>query len=309
VTIHFVDEGVDTGPIIAQQELQNLDARWPYPKIMKRVFAIAPALFWEAVDWLDQDGFEPLANTPVDEPLRFPTLAEASRYRRRVLRRRRTVEDGPFVTHFLDARRIGKYRRRAYLEMSRGRTRGVSVRVSLLEAAILPIAAFVDWRAERFHTRGIPIVSDDLVSMDGVRPLTSPPEYGGKWPDELGTLAKEAVREYRFRLRECLRAYEFAAAAELSRDMIRRIDDLQARFDCHLAMTRHFVESILRGTHNAPRYAAMSDGDTRRLSRFFAAVQAFGLPIALHIDKQAQPCHRMGIGIIVNDMPPIETPR
>ena len=91
VTIHFVDEGVDTGSIIAQRELQDLDTRRPYPEIMKRVFAIAPALFWDAVDRLGQEGFEPLPNTPVDEPFRFPMLAEARQYRERMRQRRRSV--------------------------------------------------------------------------------------------------------------------------------------------------------------------------------------------------------------------------
>lgn len=91
VTIHFVDEGVDTGSIIAQQELHDVDARWSYPKIMKCVFAIAPNLFWEAVDRFEQEGFEPLPNTPVDEPFRFPTRAEAQQYRERVRQRRRSA--------------------------------------------------------------------------------------------------------------------------------------------------------------------------------------------------------------------------
>ncbi|MBN1669540.1 MAG: hypothetical protein JXR37_00805 [Kiritimatiellae bacterium] len=88
LTIHFVDEGVDTGDIILQKEFADVDPAWPYPRVMRRIMANAPALLWEAVDLLGRADFEPRPQTPVDKPHVFPTLEEARAYRRRLRRRR-----------------------------------------------------------------------------------------------------------------------------------------------------------------------------------------------------------------------------
>lgn len=89
VTIHMVDDGIDTGDIIVQQEFDNIPSTWPYPKVARRLFAEAPALLWKAVDLLGRDEFRPRPQTPVDKPRRFPTMEEARHYRT-LLRRRRS---------------------------------------------------------------------------------------------------------------------------------------------------------------------------------------------------------------------------
>jgi methionyl-tRNA formyltransferase len=89
LTIHLVDEGIDTGPIILQREFRDIDTRWPYPRVMQRIMHTAPALFWTAWDRLNSPGFTPLPNTPVDEPRRFPTTDDVKAYRETMKRRRK----------------------------------------------------------------------------------------------------------------------------------------------------------------------------------------------------------------------------
>jgi folate-dependent phosphoribosylglycinamide formyltransferase PurN len=88
LTIHLVDEGVDTGGIVVQREFRDVDPAWPYPKVMRHILAAAPRLFWNAVERLERPGFEPLPNEPADAPYRFPTLGEARQYRAELRRRR-----------------------------------------------------------------------------------------------------------------------------------------------------------------------------------------------------------------------------
>ncbi|HOX05775.1 MAG TPA: formyltransferase family protein [Planctomycetota bacterium] len=88
LTIHAVDEGVDTGPIILQREFADVDPAWPYPRVMRHLLAGAPELFWSAMERLESPGFVPAAQIPVDEPFRFPTLSEARNYRRVLAGRR-----------------------------------------------------------------------------------------------------------------------------------------------------------------------------------------------------------------------------
>ena len=88
VTVHFVDAGIDTGPIILLRAVAGIDMAWSYPRVMGRLCAEAPGLIWEAVDRLAAPDFEPLPNGPADAPFRFPTLGEARAYRRTLARRR-----------------------------------------------------------------------------------------------------------------------------------------------------------------------------------------------------------------------------
>jgi folate-dependent phosphoribosylglycinamide formyltransferase PurN len=94
VTIHFVDEGIDTGPIVLQQEFADVDPRWTYPRVMHRVCATAPEMIWRALDLLASPDFRPLPNclpdgAPPEKAFAFPSLAEALEYRRRLAMRRR----------------------------------------------------------------------------------------------------------------------------------------------------------------------------------------------------------------------------
>jgi folate-dependent phosphoribosylglycinamide formyltransferase PurN len=82
VTIHLVDEGIDTGEILVQWEAPSVDPRWPFPKVLRYLNEQAPALFWEAIDRLER-GEAPVRQRPGGgrPPARFPTLEEARRYR------------------------------------------------------------------------------------------------------------------------------------------------------------------------------------------------------------------------------------
>lgn len=95
LTIHVVDEGVDTGPIILQEEFRDVDSAWAYPQVMRRLMSEAPALFWKAMDAFECQDFTPKPHLPTDKPRRFPTLEEARQYRRTLSRRRASAAGTP----------------------------------------------------------------------------------------------------------------------------------------------------------------------------------------------------------------------
>ena len=88
VTIHFVDEGIDSGDIILQQEFPEIDPCRSYTEVMNHIQEQAPALFWRAMALIEDDSFVPTPNEPIDEPYLFPTLADAYDYRATMERRR-----------------------------------------------------------------------------------------------------------------------------------------------------------------------------------------------------------------------------
>ena len=70
-------------------------------------------------------------------------------------------------------------------------------------------------------------------------------------------------------------------------------------------MTKHLVESLGLAAMNALDYAERSGGETLKLSRTFIRFQGLGLLGSVGIDRKAQAFHQQGIGIVVNDVPPI----
>jgi folate-dependent phosphoribosylglycinamide formyltransferase PurN len=89
VTIHMVDEGIDTGDLLVQWETTQIPAAWPFPKVLRRLNREAPALFWKAVDLLERgDATTPQPSLAQGRPHRFPSLAEARTYRARLRQRR-----------------------------------------------------------------------------------------------------------------------------------------------------------------------------------------------------------------------------
>lgn len=90
VTIHFVDEGLDSGPIVLQRKF-DMDPRLSYTDILDLLFRHSVPLMLEALDLLKSPKFIPVPNRHEGSPVyAFPTLEEVRAYRR-VLRRRRSV--------------------------------------------------------------------------------------------------------------------------------------------------------------------------------------------------------------------------
>jgi hypothetical protein len=96
-TIHFVDEGIDTGRIILQREFYDIPATLSYPRVLRQLMDRAPEMIWEAIDSLEREGFEPRENNPVDKARRFPGLKSARRYGATMARRRGPLHPGSLV--------------------------------------------------------------------------------------------------------------------------------------------------------------------------------------------------------------------
>lgn len=90
ITIHLVDQGLDTGPIILQRRLE-LDPRLPYAAILDLLFRQSVPPMLEALDLLARPGFVPAENRHQGTTAwQFPTLAEVRRYRQVMALRRRS---------------------------------------------------------------------------------------------------------------------------------------------------------------------------------------------------------------------------
>ena len=89
VTIHFVDEGIDSGPIILQKELQ-IDPCSCYFRVLKSVFDASYAIANEAFNQLEAGTVNLMPNKIEEGSIhRFPTIAELKEYRKIIKERRK----------------------------------------------------------------------------------------------------------------------------------------------------------------------------------------------------------------------------
>lgn len=96
ITIHYVDEGIDSGPIILQKKLQ-IDPCSCYFRVLKSVFDSSFYVLNEALDYL-KDGVIKLKQNKIEEGTlhRFPTIAELKQYRNIINKRRKEGQDNDF---------------------------------------------------------------------------------------------------------------------------------------------------------------------------------------------------------------------
>jgi methionyl-tRNA formyltransferase len=88
VTIHFVNEEIDAGPIIVQKKF-DLDPRLSFAKVLETLFKHSVPLMLEALEKLESPKFEPLPNNyRGTSAYRFPTLEQIQNYRETLGRRR-----------------------------------------------------------------------------------------------------------------------------------------------------------------------------------------------------------------------------
>ena len=213
-----------------------------------------------------------------------------------------------FHQHVQDAIRINRQRRPKYDEMAGRPARRASDLLILTEYLCLPFALGFDRRARRFNEAGIPIVRDDFVSMEGIRDPHDPPT----WTNRAGRGEFEALsaelREYKRCLKDSANAFDFEPVARETGQMLTEVAERETRCEAHFAMVRHMLESIGLAAVNAIRFAELSAGETRSLSRSLLLFEAKGMRTAATLDRRAQEVHALGVGIIVNDLPAIPFP-
>ncbi|HNV69652.1 MAG TPA: hypothetical protein PKO06_08150 [Candidatus Ozemobacteraceae bacterium] len=211
---------------------------------------------------------------------------------------------GGLYEHLDEAIRSHERRLPQYARLTGGLSTPLFRKIARLQRLNLPIAWDIDCRARRFQKQGIPIICGDLVSMNTIAPLDRAPIH------HRSLSAGEAER-LRFSLRslqkqglKLVSANRFRDLAQMTFDLLQTVVRLENQADCHLAMTRHMLESLGLTALHADRYLRQS-ADTAELSRLFLTIQLFPMQECLVTDRKAQACHALGVGVIYNDVPHI----
>jgi hypothetical protein len=208
------------------------------------------------------------------------------------------LKSSAFYDHLKEAIAINSERMSLYAQMSADRSLRISRALIWLEKAALPIAWWIDRRAAKFQQRGIPVVANDFVPMHPLPPFDQAPLYRRLASKALVRQICRDLKKYKREVNAHVRKGRFVEAANISYDALQKLRQIEKEHQCHLAMTRHLIESIGFAALHAPQYA-----EAASLSRTLIWVQMWGLGSGLWLDTWAQPLHQMGVGILVNDLP------
>lgn len=210
-----------------------------------------------------------------------------------------------FAAHVREAIALNRARCPIYSAMSGGVSEDASRALIWSERLTLPWAALLDLRARRFGRRGIGVIRDEFVPMSGARPPTAPPRYRGVADDDQADRLCAVVRRAWDAVDAALGGDDLEGAARAGRAGVRAVARLEAEQGCHWALTKHVLEQIARSASLGARYAVVSDGATRGLTKTLVRSMGLGLLRTARIDRDAQQAHALGVGVVVNDLPPI----
>jgi hypothetical protein len=190
-----------------------------------------------------------------------------------------------------------------YAIKSKGGSLWVSIPLVLSEWSALLAFSFFDLWGMKYNRRGIDIIIGDFVPMAKVNSADTPLRHSGVASAQEHKTLKTRLRTYIAELKVLNRAGNLAEIVEITHRFLQEILALENKTESLFPMHRHVVESIGVAALNSMTYYVQSNGATKSLSKWFIAFQIVALyPCSAH-DRNAQKSHRLGIGIIENDVP------
>ncbi len=210
-----------------------------------------------------------------------------------------------FTKHLIDAIKVNIKRRKQYAKLTENKSKSLSNQLIISEVLILPIALLIDCWAKKYNKKGIPIVENDFASMDAISPFDQNPLYVKELTDAESKLLQSILMELKKEVQLGLKKNDFYAISILVKKELLNIIEIEKEKQMHLAMTKHVLESLGLIAINAIAYSKQSAGKTNLLSKMLIYSHIIGLNWVLSIDKKAQKIQKLGVGIIVNDMPVI----
>lgn len=212
---------------------------------------------------------------------------------------------GYFYTHLADAITINRARRAHYVEQTQGKARLLSRGLVASELMCLPLARYFDRQAQPFIEQGIDIIKNDFIDMEHIQPLGSPIRYQAVADAATVKELQQSLKRLKKNGLAALKQQDYAAICEQTAAAMDTLDQLEQRAGAHFHMCKHMLESLGIAALHVPQYLEQSNGKTEKLGRQLVGVQLWLCDTGILTDKLAQPCHAMGAGIIVNDVPEI----
>lgn len=210
-----------------------------------------------------------------------------------------------FYHHLEEAIAVNISRAPVYAQMTHGKSLPISLSLIACECISSLAAFFLDAWAWKYQKRGIPVVSNDFVSMHQLLPLETPPRYQNYANKEVVQEVSDLVSHCRNEVWRLSGNRQFGESTKVSYETLKKIRCIEEEHQCHFAMSIHLIESIGLASLNAMEYVRESNGETSFLSSVLIRTQTISLLLAVDFDRNVQKIHQLGVGIVLNDVPHI----
>lgn len=214
----------------------------------------------------------------------------------------------PFSGHVKEAIKINKARAKFYASISSGETGKLSKLYTSLEYCLLPLAAIFDKWGQHYQKMGIPVLLNDFVSMTLIPDAQTQLVRTGKLNAESVKCFKDTLRCYQKNVFAAAARKDFVQIQIATVQALHSLRQLELQNNCNLSLSIHFTESIGLAARNADLLSRKFMKKTDNFYRAFIVLQTAGIRLFSTVDLQAQAFHQAGIGIITNDLPPINFP-
>lgn len=212
---------------------------------------------------------------------------------------------GGLYEHLYEAIISHEKRMPYYASVTGGQSDPIFKKIAFMQRMNLPVAWYIDLQARKFQKNGIPIIVGDLKSMATIPPKEQKPKYHGVLDNQIFNEIRIHLREYQKKALKFVKADNFAGVAAETLKMVNYVRYMEKQHKAHLAMTVHMLDSVGYTALHADKYQKQSQGETDNLARQFLKIQILPLQECLPADKKAQNIHKLGAGVIVNDVPDI----
>lgn len=224
------------------------------------------------------------------------------------------MSDAGLTEHLRDAIRLNRARRAGYRRRGGLRADLLSRALVAAERALLPAAWLLDREAARHP---VPVLRAELVDMAVAPPAHRPiPPVILSGAEDLAGLSRLAslragvgnTRSIGAILLGAIRGGALASVADQLTVRIASERGGERATGNRRALTIHLLESARLSAARADDYARRTDGATHELSRRLVLGHLALVPFARGLDRLAAPVHDRGVGLFVNDVPPIPEP-
>jgi hypothetical protein len=210
-----------------------------------------------------------------------------------------------FRAHFHEASIINRERKRQYSMLTLGKSNSTSSVLIFWEKLLYPVAWYFDMRAEPFNQQGIGIITNDFVSLHNLPSVDTKPTYRNILSFRIIAKLFPVMFKLRWAVRRHLAKRDFVTVYSKLCEAIDYISDIEKNNQVHIAMLKHILESAAFATKNAIYYTKSGNPQVAALAALFINSQMLGTILSPFVDRSATKIHRLGVGMVVNDVPGI----
>jgi len=211
-----------------------------------------------------------------------------------------------FYRHLSDAVKVNNERKSYYSKITDGVSENTSNNLIRNERMLMPVALWLDIRAQKFIKKDIPVICNDFVEMSDIESKEKKPIYANIANESVFERVNSDFEKAKIEMRKYNQQNDFKKVGDVVYNLLLNVENIEKETKSNFCMARHVIDSLGLAAVHAGKYSKDSGGEIDFFAQSFVGTQISGLSNSiLDIDRGAQKAHQLGVGIVCNDVPKI----